>query len=177
MKAIAALLLSVIPCVAQIVLPSVLVVDGKEYTDVSYQSHDAARMKIKHADGVASIDIGKLSPEMQAALGYDPEAAKLDAAAPAPPAPPKSAAQAPADPVAQSAPTPHPAIALSQERAKRRAEAAKKIAELEKRVAELNVAIKRGGGGNSSPENKRRIAEKSALLIEIRALQTGANPN
>lgn len=76
MKKIAALLLiSLSACFAQINLPAVLVIDGKQYAEVSYISHDAARVKFSHDSGMASVEIAKMPEEIRAALGYNPGAA------------------------------------------------------------------------------------------------------
>jgi len=52
-----------------------------------------------------------------------------------------------------------------------RAEKARKIQALELRLIELKAAIKKGGS-DTSPENRKRMAEKSAIQAEIRAIQS-----
>jgi hypothetical protein len=75
MRALALLLLASVSAFAQITLPTTFTVDGTEFTEVVYRSHDAAKLRFAHAGGLAAVEIAKLSPEMQAALGYDPAAA------------------------------------------------------------------------------------------------------
>lgn len=56
-------------------IPETLVVDGETYKGVIYRSHDASRLKIKHEIGFASLPIANLPADLQAKLGYNPNAA------------------------------------------------------------------------------------------------------
>ena len=46
--------------------------DGKVYKGATILKHDAATATILYADGGATLEIAKLSPELQKKLGYDP---------------------------------------------------------------------------------------------------------
>jgi len=75
MKTLMILMLSATLAIAGITLPETLDIDGSKYTEVAYQSHDAAQIKFAHSDGIATIDITKFSKEIQDQCGYDPAAA------------------------------------------------------------------------------------------------------
>lgn len=56
-------------------IPDTLVVDGQTYKGVTYQSHDASRLKIMHETGIASLPIANLPSELRVKLGFDEKAA------------------------------------------------------------------------------------------------------
>ena len=58
-------------------LPTTLSIDGREFTEVVYQSHDAASVKFSHADGITALPIADLPTDLQSALGYDAAAAAV----------------------------------------------------------------------------------------------------
>lgn len=62
-------------------IPDTLVVDGQTYKGVTYQSHDASRLRIMHETGVAALPIAGLSADLQTKLGYDEKAAQAAEAA------------------------------------------------------------------------------------------------
>lgn len=74
MKKMLCLLALTVPILAD-ELPKTLTVDGVEYNNVSYQSHDAAFVKFTHDSGIATVPIEKLPAPLQAELGFDPAAA------------------------------------------------------------------------------------------------------
>jgi len=55
--------------------PTRLVVNGQSFSQVSYVSHDASRLKINHAHGIANLPIEDLPSFLQEKLGYEPVAA------------------------------------------------------------------------------------------------------
>jgi hypothetical protein len=56
-------------------LPDTLVINGNEYKNIVYNSHDVSRVDIMHESGVASLLIGDLPDELQSLFGYNPAAA------------------------------------------------------------------------------------------------------
>jgi hypothetical protein len=56
-------------------LPTTITVKDITYTGVAYRSHDAAKVKITHDEGMASLDLADLPPDIQTALSFDPAAA------------------------------------------------------------------------------------------------------
>lgn len=57
-------------------LPKVLTVDGVTYRGVQYSRHDASSVSIIHSEGLARIQLSRLPQELQAAFGYNPQAAE-----------------------------------------------------------------------------------------------------
>jgi len=55
---------------------STITVDGISYSNVSFGAATPATVSIMHKTGVATIPLEKLSPDLQAYFGYDPEKAQ-----------------------------------------------------------------------------------------------------
>ena len=70
-----AILLIACTSVIAVEIPDTLVVDGQTYKGLTYQSHDASRLRVMHESGVAAFPIANLPVDLQAKLGYDPKAA------------------------------------------------------------------------------------------------------
>ncbi len=58
-------------------LPETLNVEGTVYTSVSFQRKDPERVYFLHETGTASVEIRRLSKDLQLSLAYDEAAAKL----------------------------------------------------------------------------------------------------
>jgi len=65
----------------EIKLPATIVTPQQTYVEVIYQSHSPARLQFIHRDGLASLPISSLPPDIQKMLDYDPAAAKQTMAA------------------------------------------------------------------------------------------------
>jgi hypothetical protein len=59
----------------EIQIPRVLVVNGQKYEDVTYVSHNDAKLSIKHKWGRANLRLSDLSQELQKKLGFHPDKA------------------------------------------------------------------------------------------------------
>src|SRR5688572_5581268 len=123
---------------AQIVLPANMLLDGVEYRDVVYKSHDAAKLRFTHSDGMASVDISKLSPAMQSALGYNSEeAAAITAAQAAEKLATLQAVQAKKEAAAASVVNQSNHATVQPSEADLKAAAIKRLSELEQKTLEL----------------------------------------
>ncbi len=56
-------------------VPSLILADGKTYSDVTFTKVEADAVTITHAGGILRIPMEALKPEAQQALGYDPDKA------------------------------------------------------------------------------------------------------
>jgi hypothetical protein len=56
----------------QITLPESLTANGETFEEVVYVSHDDAKLKIHHKNGIANLLLVDLSSELQTTLGFDP---------------------------------------------------------------------------------------------------------
>ena len=57
-------------------LPTVIIVDGITYSNVTWRTVTPATASITHRTGAASIPLWKLPPELQTRFGYDPQKAR-----------------------------------------------------------------------------------------------------
>lgn len=58
-------------------IPQLVLADGKEFHSVVITAIHADAIEIRHGSGLARVPMESLKSEARAALGYDPEAAKL----------------------------------------------------------------------------------------------------
>ena len=70
--------------IVKLLLPTVLTVDGVIYSNVTFGTLTLTTVQITYKTGVTGIPLEKLAPDLQKALGYDPEKAAAYRAASAP---------------------------------------------------------------------------------------------
>jgi hypothetical protein len=66
-----AILLIVCTSAIAVEIPATLEVDGQTYRGVTYQSHDASRLRIMHETGVAALPIANLPPDLQDKIRHE----------------------------------------------------------------------------------------------------------
>lgn len=79
MKNLCACLLAALPAWAAAenpVFDELTTLEGRTYRDVRVLSEDAARIRIEHETGLASIPLDRLPTEFREYFGYDPDAAR-----------------------------------------------------------------------------------------------------